>query len=323
MEKPFKTYHQQIRILRKRNITINDGSKAMNILRTAGYYNVINGYKTPFLDKAKSSIQGEDFYKDGTTIEQIYSLYLFDRNLRNILLKYMLISETVIKTKMSYHFSDKYRQNFSYLDINNFNSTNPDKVTKLIYKISYVINNNSKPSSQGDQIYHYLNKYKNLPLWVLVNKMTMGEAFHFFFNLNPNMQNAILEELIKYYNKEYSQEIEIGNTERQCFQEMLDFMNFVRNICAHDERLYNIFFKKGKRTPNVVHFHVSDIIFKSRLFDCIIILKIFLFKKDFKEMVSKISKEVQALQKLIPPTIYNQILIDMGFSKSWTEDLSV
>lgn len=72
MEKPFKTYHQQIRILRKRNITINDGSKAMNILRTAGYYNVINGYKTPFLDKAKSSIQGEDFYKDGTTIEQIY-----------------------------------------------------------------------------------------------------------------------------------------------------------------------------------------------------------------------------------------------------------
>ena len=181
MEKPFKTYHQQIRILRKRNITINDGSKAMNILRTAGYYNVINGYKTPFLDKAKSSIQGEDFYKDGTTIEQIYSLYLFDRNLRNILLKYMLISETVIKTKMSYHFSDEYRQNFSYLDINNFNSTNPDKVTKLIYKISYVINNNSKPSSQGDQIYHYLNKYKNLPLWVLVNKMTMGEAFHFFF----------------------------------------------------------------------------------------------------------------------------------------------
>ncbi|MGM9581072.1 MAG: Abi family protein [Anaerovibrio sp.] len=52
----------------------------MNILRTAGYYNVINGYKTPFLDKAKSSIQGEDFYKDGTTIEQIYSLYLFDRS---------------------------------------------------------------------------------------------------------------------------------------------------------------------------------------------------------------------------------------------------
>ncbi|MDY2783578.1 MAG: hypothetical protein SOT80_09335 [Candidatus Pseudoruminococcus sp.] len=39
MEKPFKTYRQQITILRNRNMIVN-GTRAMRILRSAGYYNV-------------------------------------------------------------------------------------------------------------------------------------------------------------------------------------------------------------------------------------------------------------------------------------------
>lgn len=54
-QKPFKTYNQQLKILRSRNIDIPDGSKTIKILKREGYYNIVNGYKEIFLDKTQTS----------------------------------------------------------------------------------------------------------------------------------------------------------------------------------------------------------------------------------------------------------------------------
>ena len=40
--------------------------------------------------------------------------------------------ESSLKAKVSYYFSERYKQNFNYLDINNFDNQNPQKITKLI-----------------------------------------------------------------------------------------------------------------------------------------------------------------------------------------------
>lgn len=40
--------------------------------------------------------------------------------------------ETYLKTQIAYFFSNEYRQNFSYLDINNFDSTDPPAFTLII-----------------------------------------------------------------------------------------------------------------------------------------------------------------------------------------------
>ena len=90
--------------------------------------------------------------------------------MRAILLKYILKMETSLKTKIAYHFSEKFKGNFSYLDINSFDVTNPQKVTEVIARISNVITNNSQEMNKGRQIYHHINKYKELPLWVLIKK---------------------------------------------------------------------------------------------------------------------------------------------------------
>lgn len=65
-QKPFKTYNQQLKILRSRNIDIPDDSKTIKILKREGYYNIVNGYKEIFLDNAQTSLKGEDWYKNGT-----------------------------------------------------------------------------------------------------------------------------------------------------------------------------------------------------------------------------------------------------------------
>lgn len=45
MVREYKTFEQQIEILKNRNLIINDETMAKEILTIHNYYNVINGYK--------------------------------------------------------------------------------------------------------------------------------------------------------------------------------------------------------------------------------------------------------------------------------------
>ena len=93
------------------NISTNEERDfALSILSREGYYNTINGYKKPFLKTASP----EDVYLEGTTLKEIYSLYRFDRNLRNVFINAILHIETTLKSLISYHFSEKYG-NSNYL----------------------------------------------------------------------------------------------------------------------------------------------------------------------------------------------------------------
>lgn len=67
MEKPFKTYDEQIQLLISRGIEISNlqqKSNAKKLLQHEGYYNLINGYSKLFLDTPNC-------YKSGTTMEEI------------------------------------------------------------------------------------------------------------------------------------------------------------------------------------------------------------------------------------------------------------
>lgn len=44
-DKPFKSFDEQINILRSRGLIINDVENAKIILSTSTYYELINGYK--------------------------------------------------------------------------------------------------------------------------------------------------------------------------------------------------------------------------------------------------------------------------------------
>ena len=322
MNKPFKTYRQQIAILRNRNLTVN-GSKAMRALSTAGYYNIINGYKDIFLDIQASKSIGEDYYKSGTSFDQIYSLYLFDSNMRNILMKNLLMVETTVKTKSTYYFSGTYNDEFAYLNINNFNASNAQSVTKLISKLSNVINNNTSNSSPNGQINHYINKHKNVPLWVLSQKMTFGEIKHFIYCLNTDIKNRFCEDILHDYNRAHKFRLQVTATTIPDMMLMLDLLNAFRNICAHGERLYNFVFKKGKNIPGITsHFYSpQNIHFSSKLFDCILIIGLFIPKNAYNDMIKQISQEINSLNKLLSQGQFNVVLMNMGFPKDWKEKL--
>ena len=110
----YKTFDDQINILQERGLIINDIDQAKEILEIHNYYNVINGYKDLFTDENKN----EKFIK-GTTFNEIYSLYEFDRELRAIIFKYTLQIENTLRTLVSHVFS-KYHGVENYLRYSNF-----------------------------------------------------------------------------------------------------------------------------------------------------------------------------------------------------------
>ncbi len=301
-------------------MTIKNGSKAIRILKREGYYNVINGYKDIFLDKQQTVTAGDDRYTSDVAFEHLYALYDFDRNLRSILIKYILKTETNLKTKISYYFPRAYKQNFSYLDINNFDSSNPQKVTQLISKLSNVITQNS--NDKDGPIFHYIDKYKELPLWVLFKKTTLGETYHFFDALQSPIKDAIITEITGDYSREYCG-IVLPTTTAANITSMLRFLNDFRNICAHGERLYSSLIKYKRSIPRIDLFHKRGTGFKSRLFDCVLILGLFISKNDYKSLIRQFSTEVDALQSSLQPKHFNMVLINMGFSLNWRQNISL
>ncbi|CEA10595.1 Abi family protein [Mycoplasma capricolum subsp. capripneumoniae] len=107
--KEFKTFEEQIEILKSRGLIISNEQKAIEILKQENYYNIVNGYKDLFLKKSLDN--NKDIFIENTNFDELYSLFLFDRELRSILLKYILIFERDFKTIIAYNFSKKYNKN--------------------------------------------------------------------------------------------------------------------------------------------------------------------------------------------------------------------
>ena len=113
--KPFLDYAAQLEHLSHKGLIIPDREQAVNILTKISYYSLINGYKDIFKDPNTHN------YFPGTTIEDIYQLYLFDAELRGIFLKYILIFEKNIKSSISYHFTLLYGNGINYYqNLNNY-----------------------------------------------------------------------------------------------------------------------------------------------------------------------------------------------------------
>lgn len=322
MNKPFKTYNQQLKILRNRNLNIPNGSKALRILRRENYYNIINGYKDIFLDKGYTT----DRFKDGTSFDDIYALYSFDCNLRSILLKYILRLESSLKAKVSYRFSEKYPSNFSYFDISNFRN-NIESVTNLIAHISNVVKNNVEPPRAGIPISpfsHYLNTHKELPLWVLIKRLSLGETSYFYTSLTDDLKVKILNDIYTEYQQEYGirPKKTAGTNEISSFSQMIRFIVIFRNLCAHGERTYDYVAKYKGHIPNIQFFYLSQSPrFTSKVVDVIRILELFLIKSDYKTLLKELSVEVKALSDELPQNTMNAVLIKLGFSKNWKSDL--
>lgn len=302
-------------ILKSRGLIIKDEERALSFLKNNNYYELINGYKDFFIDKNKTEEEKKDVYRNDIAFEDIVSLYEFDFETRAIILKGILKIENIIKTKLAYYFSEKYNQEYNYLNIHNYN----DKIksVKIIADISNIIKINMVSSKSEDMrniLEYYLEKHQNVPLWVLIKKFTFGKLSKFYSALIEEIQFKICDDIEEFYLKEYNKSISINN---KTLSQMLEFINIVRNICAHNEKLYNIRYKKIK---NVSYSHIKRDC-QGKLFDVIIILKIFLSKKEFEENIKLLDENMEKLKLANSSKMYGNLLNQMGMQFRWYREL--
>ena len=111
----------KIDILKNRGLIIFDEEKAKGILLKENYF-FISGYRH-FFESSK------DKFIKGTTFEELYGIFIFDRKLRNIFFKNLLVIENNVKSIMSYELSQVYGANDKeYLLTKNY-SNNPQELT--------------------------------------------------------------------------------------------------------------------------------------------------------------------------------------------------
>ena len=307
MEKNFKTIKEQINILKEKGLIIEDEQLAEEMLLRENYF-FLMGYRHPFMYSRQ-----ENKFISGTTFNELYSLFEFDRNFRSIILKNVLIIENQLKSIISYQLSKKYGyREKDYLNPKNF-TQDKDKsrrVRDLIEKMKRQIRINA---TTHNATMHYINNYGYIPLWVLVKVLSFG----------------IVCELYTILKKEDQIEIaEIFDTTPEILGEILIILSNYRNLCAHEDIVYE--HKTERVIPNTKYHESMNIpkmdgeyIYgKNDLFSLIIILKILLNKKNFRLMMKEIEYEIELLDGRVDTIEIEKILDRMGFPKDYIEIIS-
>lgn len=304
MEKEFKTIEEQIEILKNRNLIV-DEIQAKKVFKENNYYYVINGYKDLFIDKSKS----EETYIQNVNLNEIYSLYKFDIELRMFFLQYILLLERKLNTYIAYEFSKKYGHK-DYLIEKNFDNTqkNKIKIAKLIHDIN--TNMMEQLNNGNKMLKHYINQYGYVPLWVLIRIVTFGQVSKFYSLMKQTDQNAIAQ---NFWVREKNLKVYINN------------LAIIRNICAHDEKLFDIRLKKSIAITDIhVKYNLSLKNVKycngfKDLFSIVIILKELLEEDEFKDFYNGVIGFIERLEKNIHSIKFENILNKMGFPINYKE----
>lgn len=303
-EKIFKTIDEQTDILREKGLIINDEKKTREILLRENYF-FISGYRHLFMNK-----EDKDKFLPGTTFEELYATFLFDRAIRNTFFKNILIVENNIKSITSYQLSKKYGfREKDYLDPKNFSqdSLQSRQVYDVLNKVKRQIRVNGRKHTAT---FHYIEHYGYIPFWILVKVLSFGIMAEFYDILKYEDQ----AEISKFYN--VSPEI-LGT--------YLSLLSNFRNVCAHEDILYDhrtqrvIPDSKFHRLLNIPKDEDGYIYGKNDLFSLVIMLKVMLSKDDFDEMIIEISREVENLDKIVNTVPLDTILNRIGFPNNWKD----
>lgn len=302
--KTFKTLDEQIDILTNKGLLVEDVITTKSVLLRENYF-FLSGYRHLFMDPKDSK-----GYLEGTTFKELYAMFLFDRQVRNIIFKNILIVENNLKSILAYVMSKNhgFKEN-NYLNPNNF-VKDPKKnrqINDLIRKMKRQISVNGK---QHSATAHYLINYGYIPLWVVVKVLSFG----------------IVGEL--YTILQYQDQKEIADVFGLSINNMIDYLPILanyRNLCAHEDICYS---NKTQKDIEDTKFHRNlyipiingEYIYgKNDLFALTIILKQLLDEDNFTLFINEISYEIDRLSGKLKVIKVEKVLHEMGFPNNYKE----
>lgn len=211
--KSFKTYADQVCILKDRGMIIDDSQKAETILSTINYYR-LSGYWYPFMDKRHS------YFNQKISFQDILGLYNYDMQLRMYLFNQLSKIEIAFRTLIG-HELGKYDEQI-YLKPDLLGNRALDKTYYNQWKKRY---DGALFRSKEKFVKHHKEHYGGiLPIWAAVELMDWGMLSH-LYQMAPEKARIAMSE-------------KCSLTSAQ-FGSWLKSLNIVRNLAAHHARMYN------------------------------------------------------------------------------------
>ena len=213
--KPALSFEKQLELMKSRGLIVKDEKKALKILSRVNYYK-LSGYSF--------HLKIGDNYKKGTTFEDIYSIYMFNKKLSILLIDLLESVEGHFKTSFANvlaqkHGADAHVLSSIYANQNHFNS------------FIRLYNREKNKQSNIRFIQHNINKYGELPIWVAIEILSFGPISKLYKNLNiPIDKKDISDDFLSQNNTTVTP---------YYLQNWLQVTGTLRNRCAHYSRLYN------------------------------------------------------------------------------------
>lgn len=234
--KPPLSIEDQISLLQNRGLEITEIDKASYYLQNIGYYR-LSAYYIPF--RQPDTPAAEHKFSPGTSFQDILDLYIFDRQLRLILLDALERLEIALRAKLSQPLSISHGSHW-YLESDLFYS----KVqhAQIIAKIANDTGHHNGGKKVSEAVKHYYSKYSDPPLpptWVIFEELSIGSVSRIF----KSIKNEHKKELTDSF-----------NVTADVLESWLHSLTVLRNKCAHHSRVWNNNFpavKIPKKGPKI------------------------------------------------------------------------
>lgn len=277
------TVDEQIENLKSLKLKIADEDFAKEFLNDVSYFRFIKAYSLGLKPR------NGDYYPE-VTFDQLVELYRFNSNFRALLFPLVEKVEINLRCRVSNYFCTKYGV-LGYEDEKNF-ATYPEKFAQDIQR---EINRNSRTLFIRNFKENYVDG--KIPFYALVEIMSFGMLSKFY----KNMHSSDKKEIALMYGVGYAY-----------LESWVESISYVRNVCAHYGRLYNVTFTKR---PRMYKEDIEKGLSNDRVMGTLICLKHLLPNdRHWSEFIASLEKLFEKY-----PHVKKE---KMGFSDNWKEILA-
>lgn len=211
--KPPTTYAEQVALLQSRGMDLDDTAAAALQLQHLNYYR-LGAYWLPF-----EANHDTHQFKTGVRLEQVLSLYAFDRQLRLLVLDAIERIEVSIRAQWAYQMAHAH-------------GTHSHLATALSRKPHHWQTNLDKLSKEvarSDEAFitHLTSTYTEAlpPVWAVCEVMSIGLLSRWYSNLKPGQTRRAISKVYAL--------------DEGVLESWLHHLTYIRNTAAHHSRLWN------------------------------------------------------------------------------------
>lgn len=231
--KPYLTFDQQLDLLKSRGMHVDDDVRALQALRSIGYYR-LSAYVYPFRQMLPEGQQlGRHFRSDriepDVTWADVEGIWNFDRALRLRCLDALEIIEVGARTRIAYVLGA--RDPFGHVRRESLDARRCDRIRhggKTDFDLwMETYGRQENEAKNEDFVRHHRLAYaeSDMPIWVACEFLSFGSLVRLYGLMRDRDQTAVARAL------------GVSNGKRMV--SFLHSMSYVRNVCAHHSRLWN------------------------------------------------------------------------------------